>query len=75
MDNVVHCDGVEMRDKKDWDGSYPYFEPTRKGFVVHLSKKANLAGCFTNRSRAEMAFKRYRGKILEADLKLKQGKK
>jgi hypothetical protein len=75
MDNVVHCAGVSMRDKKDWDGSYPYYEATRLGFVVHVSHKASLAGKFTNYGRAEMAFKRYRGKIVEADERLKQGKK
>lgn len=75
MDNVVHCNGVAMRDKEDWDGSYPYYEPTRLGFIVHLSKKANLSGVFTDKNRAEMAFRRYRGKIHEADMEMKAKKK
>jgi hypothetical protein len=74
MNNVIHCDGLEMRDKKDWDGTYPYYEPTRLGYIVHVSKKSSLAGVYTNKARAEMAFKKYRGKIIEADLKQKGNK-
>ena len=73
-DNIIHCDGVDMADKSDWNGKYPYFEPTRLGFIVHVSKKANLAGVFTSRSRAEMAFARYRGTIVEADARMKEKK-
>lgn len=75
MDERIICNGLDMRDKANWNKKYPYFEPTRAGFVVHLSKKANLPGVFTDRERAEMGYKRYRGKIYEADIKMKEKKK
>ncbi len=75
MDNKIHCQGLEMRDKKDWNGKYPYYEPTRAGFIVHLSKKATLQGVFTNRELGEQAYKKYRGKIVEADERMKANKK
>ena len=67
LDNKVKCDGLDMRDKRDWDGTYPYYEPTKAGFIVHLSEKADLPGFFTDWQRAAMAYRRYRGKIVEAD--------
>ena len=75
MDNTLHCQGLDMRDKKDWDGKYPYYEPTKAGFLVHLSKKANLQGTFTTKEIAVKAYNRYRGLIVEADARMKANKK
>ena len=63
VDERVHCIGLDMRDKSDWDGSYPYYEPTKAGFRVHLNKKSTLAGVYTDRERAEKGYALYRGKL------------
>ncbi len=75
VDERVHCLGLDMSDKRDWDGEYPYFEPTKAGFLVHLSKKSKMAGVFTDRVRAERAHAQYLGKIREADDRMKANKK
>ncbi len=75
MDNIVQCNGLSTEDKDAWDEKYPYYEPTKAGFIVHMSKKSNLPGVFTNKEVAEKAYRRYRGKILEADLVMKAKKK
>lgn len=75
VDERVKCNGLDMRDKKDWDGKYPYIEPTKAGFVVHMSKRAKLPGVFTDRERAERAHAKYLGKIVEADERIKAKKK
>ncbi len=69
VDERVNCAGLDMRDKKDWNGDYPYFEPTRKGFLVHVNKKSTLPGIFTDETRAQIAYRKYKGKIVEADQK------
>ena len=74
LDNKIHVAGLDMRDKRDWDGTYPYYEPTKIGFVVHLSEKADLPGVFTDYQRAAMAYRRYRGKIVEADVVMAEKK-
>ena len=75
VDERVHCIGLNMRDKKDWDGKYPYFEPTRAGFIVHLSVKSTLPGVYTDRERAIKGHARYLGAIYEADLRMAATKK
>ena len=75
VDERVHCNGIGMRDKKDWDGEYPYFEPTRAGFIVHLSVKSDLPGVFTDLERAKKGHARYLGAIYEADLRIAEAKK
>lgn len=74
LDNNVKCAGLDMRDKRDWDGEYPYYEPTKAGFIVHLSEKADLPGFFTDYQRAAMAYRKYRGKIVEADVVIAEKK-
>ena len=57
--DTLHCQGLEMRDRKDWDGTYPRFEATKAGIVVHLNTRSKLPGVFTDEGRAQMAYKRY----------------
>ena len=75
VDERVKCNGLGMRDKRDWDGSYPYFEPTKKGFIVHLSVKADLPGVFTDLERAKKGHAKYQGAINEADARIALAKK
>lgn len=62
----LHCNGLDMHDKADWDGSYPHYEATKAGFKVHLSKKSMLPGVFTDKERAILGYKIYQGKIIQA---------
>lgn len=69
-DENVKCSGLDMRDKRDWDGTYPRFEATRRGFIVHLNTNSQMLGVFTDLVRAENAHKLYLGKIADADRKM-----
>ena len=64
-DERIICNGLDTKDKADWDGTYPYYEPTKAGFKVHLSKKSALPGVFTNKERAIKGYKQYRGRIAQ----------
>lgn len=71
VDDSIKCSGMDTIDKAlTWDGNYPHFEPTKKGYVVHLNKHTDLPGLFTNEYRARIAYKRYQGKIIEVDAKI-----
>ena len=65
VDERVICNGLDMHDKHGWDGTYPYYEPTKAGFKVHLSKKSCMPGIYTDRERAIKGYNQYRGKIAQ----------
>lgn len=69
IDNLMHCQGLESKDRMDWDGTYPKYEATRTGIVVHLNKRSKMPGIFTDEGRARMAYNRYLGAIAEVDSK------
>ena len=78
-DERVVCNGYksegDSQTRFEWDGEYPYYEPTRAGFIVHLNKKSKMAGVFTDKTRAERGYAKYLGKIREADERMKAKKK
>ena len=53
------CQGLDMRDRMDWDGTFPHFEATKLGIVVHINKRSKLPGVFTDEGRARMSYNQY----------------
>ncbi len=64
--------GHDPKDKRGWDGeTFPYYEPTKAGFVVHCSKSVTLPGVYTDERLAVIGWKRYRGKVIQSQIDLK----
>ena len=67
--------GVDRKDKLGWDGeTFPYYEPTKAGFIVHASKSVTFPGIYTDERLACIAYNRYRGNLNQAQIAQKEAR-
>lgn len=67
--------GHDPKDKRGWDGeTFPYYEPTKAGFVVHASKSVTFPGIYTDERLASVAYARYRGNLNQAQIAQKEAR-
>ena len=74
-EEVFTVRGHDPKDKRGWDGvTFPYFEPTKAGFVVHASKSVTFPGIYTDERLAQVAYNRYRGNLNQAQIAQKKAR-
>ena len=68
-EEIVDVAGYDKYNKRGWDGeTFPFYEPTKAGFIVHASKSVTFPGTYTDERLAAIAYARYRGNLNQAQI-------